>query len=340
MANEGTDMTDLTQKEQCRRGCTQWGTGVGLAIALLFWLVFGWGFIASLFLGLILGLVTFVVLSKVLCSNVTEETVHTAAAPAPAAAAAPATAATTQAASAVPTSDATVEPEPTLDAEPAATETVETRPEDTTGGQAKADVGGAASEATAGTSPAAKDEPAGFSGIKPTAKLKGQEELAARKGSYKYEAPAAEPAQPKTDPSAVPVPEAAAEPVASIPEPTPAETPQAPATVKGATSTRSGIADIPAGTVESSPETLDEPRAGGADNLKLISGVGPKLEQTLNELGIYHFDQIAKWTAAEIAWVDARVRFKGRIQRDDWMAQAKTLASGGETEFSTRSKKT
>ena len=138
----------------------------------------------------------------------------------------------------------------------------------------------------------------------------------------------------------MPVPEAAAEPVASIPEPTPAETPQAPATVKGATSTRSGIADIPAGTVESSPETLEKPRAGGADNLKLISGVGPKLEQTLNELGIYHFDQIAKWTADEIAWVDARVRFKGRIQRDDWMAQAKTLASGGETEFSTRSKKT
>jgi predicted flap endonuclease-1-like 5' DNA nuclease len=338
MANEGTDMTDLTQKEQCKRGCMRWGAGVGLVLALLFWLVFGWGFIASLFLGIILGLVTFVVLSKFMCGSLGDEPMQTASTPA--AAAAPATAATTQVASAAPTSDAEVEPEPTLEAEPAATETVETRPEDTTGGQAKADVGGAASEATAGTSPAAKDEPAAFSGIKPTAKLKGQEELAARKGSYKYEAPAAEPAQAKAAPAPAPATEAAAEPVASIPEPTPAETPQAPATVKGATSTRSGIADIPAGTVESSPETLDKPRAGGADNLKLISGVGPKLEQTLNELGIYHFDQIAKWTAAEIAWVDARVRFKGRIQRDDWMAQAKTLASGGETEFSTRSKKT
>lgn len=205
------------------------GAGVGLVLALLFWLVFGWGFIASLFLGIILGLVTFVVLSKLMCGSLRDDPMQTASAPA--AAAAPATAATTQAASAAPTSDAEVEPEPTLEAEPAATETVETRPEDTTGGQAEADVGGAASEATAGTSPAAKDEPAAFSGIKPTAKLKGQEELAARKGSYKYEAPAAEPAQAKAAPA--PAAEAAAEPVASIPEPTPAETPQAPATVKG-----------------------------------------------------------------------------------------------------------
>ena len=132
MANEGTDMTDLTQKEQCKRGCMRWGAGIGLVLALLFWLVFGWGFIASLFLGIILGLVTFVVLSKLMCGALGEESMQTASTPA--AAAAPATAATTQAASAAPTSDAEVEPEPTLEAEPAATETVETRPEDTTGG--------------------------------------------------------------------------------------------------------------------------------------------------------------------------------------------------------------
>lgn len=329
-------MTDLTQKEQCKRGCTRWGGGVGLALALLFWQVFGWGFIASLFLGIILGLVTFVVMSKLLCSTVADDTAE--ASRAPAAAAAPATAATTQAASAAPTSDAPVEPEPKLDAAPAAVETVETRPEDTTGGQATADVGGAASEATAGTSPAAMDEPAGFSGIKPTAKLKGQEELAARKGTYKYEAPAATPIDTKPAPAAAP--EAAAEPVASIPAPKAAEVPEAPATIEGATSTRPGIADIPVGTVESSPETLDQPREGGADNLKLLSGVGPKIEQTLNALGIYHFDQIARWTATEIAWVDARLPFKGRIQRDDWTAQAKTLAAGAETDFSARNKKT
>ncbi|HEV8033204.1 NADH-quinone oxidoreductase subunit E [Yoonia sp.] len=74
------------------------------------------------------------------------------------------------------------------------------------------------------------------------------------------------------------------------------------------------------------PETLTAPRDGKADDLKKISGVGPKLEQVLNELGFWHFDQIAKWTEAEIAWVDSRLKFKGRIARDNWMAQAADLA--------------
>ncbi|KIN72998.1 ATP synthase subunit E [Sulfitobacter guttiformis KCTC 32187] len=79
---------------------------------------------------------------------------------------------------------------------------------------------------------------------------------------------------------------------------------------------------------------LTSARAEGADDLKLISGVGPKLEQTLNDLGVYHFDQVAKFKKKDIAWVDARLRFKGRIERDDWMSQAKVLAKGGETAFS------
>ena len=85
---------------------------------------------------------------------------------------------------------------------------------------------------------------------------------------------------------------------------------------------------------------MSAPRAGGQDDLKLIGGVGPKLEETLNELGVYHFDQVAKFTPADIAWVDQRLRFKGRIERDDWMAQARILAAGGETEFSKGKKKT
>ena len=84
---------------------------------------------------------------------------------------------------------------------------------------------------------------------------------------------------------------------------------------------------------------LTAARSGGADDLKLISGVGPKLEQVLNGLGVYHFDQIAKWTKDEIEWVDGELKFKGRIERDNWMAQAKILAEGGETEFSKRKKK-
>ncbi len=85
---------------------------------------------------------------------------------------------------------------------------------------------------------------------------------------------------------------------------------------------------------EAQPETLSAPRAGGADDLKLIGGVGPKLEGMLNALGFWHFDQIAGWGEAEIAWVDSRLKFKGRIARDNWVEQARILAEGGETEFS------
>ncbi len=94
-----------------------------------------------------------------------------------------------------------------------------------------------------------------------------------------------------------------------------------------------------ADVAEKKPRTMKAARKAGADDLKKIKGVGPKLEQTLNELGFYHYDQVAKWTEAEIAWVDNRLKFKGRIQRDDWIEQAKKLASGEETEFSKRVKK-
>ena len=78
------------------------------------------------------------------------------------------------------------------------------------------------------------------------------------------------------------------------------------------------------------PRTMKAPRKAGADDLKQLKGVGPKLEQTLNDLGFWHFDQIAKWGAAEIAWVDSNLRFKGRIVRDGWVDQAKALAKGGD----------
>ena len=57
-------------------------------------------------------------------------------------------------------------------------------------------------------------------------------------------------------------------------------------------------------------------------------------------MGFYHFDQIAGWTASEIAWVDENLEgFKGRVTRDNWVEQSKLLASGAETEFSKRAKK-
>jgi branched-chain amino acid transport system ATP-binding protein len=78
--------------------------------------------------------------------------------------------------------------------------------------------------------------------------------------------------------------------------------------------------------VDDRPAGLDAPKGGKADDLQQISGVGPKLESVLNDLGIYHFDQIAAWTKKEIAWVDDYLRFKGRIDRDGWIGQAKALA--------------
>ena len=87
------------------------------------------------------------------------------------------------------------------------------------------------------------------------------------------------------------------------------------------------------------PRTMKAPRKSGADDLKQLKGVGPKLEQTLNTLGFWHFDQIAKWGPDEITWVDDNLSFKGRIERDGWVEQAKTLAEGGETAFSKKVKK-
>ena len=69
------------------------------------------------------------------------------------------------------------------------------------------------------------------------------------------------------------------------------------------------------------------------DDLKLISGVGPKIEGILNELGIYTYAQVAAWKKGERAWVDGYLNFKGRIDRDDWVRQAKALAKGGEAEY-------
>ena len=149
---------------------------------------------------------------------------------------------------------------------------------------------------------AARETPA----IKPSARLAGEEDLAARKGEWKYQGDVPAPkAKPKPKAKAQPKPASKAEPA-----------PEA------------------AGT---KPDMLGGARPGGPDNLKEIKGVGPKLEQTLNQMGVYHFDQIAGWGPAEVAWMDGNLKgFKGRVSRDGWVEQAKILAAGGETEFSSR----
>jgi len=87
------------------------------------------------------------------------------------------------------------------------------------------------------------------------------------------------------------------------------------------------------------PMGLEAPKGGKADDLKMIKGVGPKLEALLHRLGYFHFAQVAGWTAAEVAWVDDNLEgFRGRVSRDDWVGQARILAAGGKTEFSKRAK--
>ncbi|KQU77769.1 NADH dehydrogenase [Mesorhizobium sp. Root695] len=87
------------------------------------------------------------------------------------------------------------------------------------------------------------------------------------------------------------------------------------------------------------PSLEDKNRPAGiakptlVDDLKLISGVGPKIEGILHTLGIYTFAQVASWKKAEREWVDGYLSFQGRIDRDDWVKQAKALAKGGVAEY-------
>lgn len=93
--------------------------------------------------------------------------------------------------------------------------------------------------------------------------------------------------------------------------------------------------EVPSGVAGRRPEGLDGPRNGKADDLKRIKGVGPKLEELLNSLGFWHFDQIAAWGGEELAWVDANLDgFKGRASRDDWGMQARILAESDEAGMS------
>jgi len=80
------------------------------------------------------------------------------------------------------------------------------------------------------------------------------------------------------------------------------------------------------GKVGTAPANLLKGPKGEADDLKKISGVGPKLEGVLNEIGVFHFWQVAEWGGDEIEYMDDRLSFKGRIERDDWIKQAGEFA--------------
>jgi NADH-quinone oxidoreductase subunit E len=112
----------------------------------------------------------------------------------------------------------------------------------------------------------------------------------------------------------------------------PAKTPAtAPAKAKAVEPVK--LVEVPAAAAPAAgvqPKGLKAARKGKADDLKLILGIGPKLEALCHRLGFFHFDQIADWTEREIAWVDDNLEgFKGRVTRDRWVVQAKILAAGG-----------
>jgi predicted flap endonuclease-1-like 5' DNA nuclease len=75
---------------------------------------------------------------------------------------------------------------------------------------------------------------------------------------------------------------------------------------------------------------------GQPDNLKKIRGIGPQNERRLNALGIWHFAQIAAWSEDNVKWVGSYLAFAGRIDREKWIAQARDLAAGRDTELSRR----
>ncbi|WP_300055777.1 NADH-quinone oxidoreductase subunit E [uncultured Roseobacter sp.] len=102
---------------------------------------------------------------------------------------------------------------------------------------------------------------------------------------------------------------------------------QAQAASKAKPPSKSDPADAVAAPVGEKPATLEAAREGGPDDLKQIKGIGPKLEKLLHSLGFFHFDQVAAWTDAEVAWVDENLEgFKGRVSRDNWVQQARDLA--------------
>ena len=134
----------------------------------------------------------------------------------------------------------------------------------------------------------------------------------------------------------------AASPVAAKPAATKAAAKPAAAkpAAKAAAKPAAKAAAKPAAKAAAKPAVLAKARAGGADNLKMIKGVGPVLEKALHTTGVFHFDQVGAWTKADAEWFDDNVKgANGRVIRDGWVKQAKILAKGGTTEFSARVKK-
>lgn len=283
----------MSESQDCSRWCVKIGAIIGVVIALLAYLLTGFGFLMAIILGLIGFGLGYWLLKTFYCNDVSEPVAPQAVAhtkPAPAAA-----------------------PTPAADPAPAAAPLAAAATTTAAPSQAAATSGGNWTDAVSADSGKAGAS-RGATGLKPAVVLTEEETLRDGVGAWKYE-------------SGATAYKASSAPSAS----------SAPASAAVAEGDYDGDGVVEGKDEGEKPMTLSAAREGGADDLKQIKGVGPKMESLLNSLGFFHFDQVASWSDQEVAWVDANLEgFKGRVSRDSWVDQAKVLASGGETEFSKR----
>lgn len=147
--------------------------------------------------------------------------------------------------------------------------------------------------------------------------------------------------EPETKPAQVTKPREVVDSAPEAPVATPGKRPSKPKTVKAAKSAASKprtakSSETKAAAAKPKPAKAKPKAATVADNLKQIKGVGPQIEAKLNAAGINSFAQIAAWTKKEQADFAEQLSFAGRIEREDWVNQAKILAKGGSTEFAKR----
>ena len=309
----------MTTSNQSRLICTLTCWGVGLlagVLALALLMILGdWRFIQGAFVGVLVFLIGGALLSWAFCRPLPGDADASQPGSAAGASAGPAaaTATTASATAAAATASATA-----ASASAAAPEATESAPAASQSAPVADTPSGEGQEPTVGAS----------SIVKPSVPLAGQSEIDAGKGSWRYEGGDSAAESGSGDSAAT----AAAAATATTEEPA-----EAAATDSTATPDYDQDGILEGADEGTKPEMLAGPRDGGADNLKEIKGIGPKLEQLVNSMGVYHFDQIANWTPDEVAWVNANLTgFKGRVTRDNWIDQAKILADGGTTEFSRR----
>ncbi|MEM0899707.1 MAG: hypothetical protein AAGI92_07120 [Pseudomonadota bacterium] len=154
--------------------------------------------------------------------------------------------------------------------------------------------------------------------------------------------PAPAPPAP-SKPVKAPEPIKPAEPVAFSPPPkkavmpSPVVAPRKPkAPAKTAAAVTPAAKEVPAKKAREKAATGPIKAGTKVDNLKLIKGIGPQNEARLNAFGVAFFKQIAEWKRADVDEWGSRLAFPGRIEREEWVSQAKVLAKGGSTDFAKR----